>query len=467
MGLALRHNEPEEREFELLEKLGFLIFQSARWKVVHGGRGAGKTEGFAEALIILARSRRLRILCLREFQNSIAESVHATIKQKIYDLRLEDEFKISDSGIEHKFTGSEFLFKGLRYNIDAIKSLARIDIAWLEEARNTSKTSLEKLGPTIRGRHEDDPAGLGGPFGKGPEIWISFNPELDTDEVYKRFIKQKDKYAPDWFTNEKGQQERYAIVVKLNHSDNRWFPPDLKMEMEIAKANDNDAYMHVWEGNTKQVLEGAIYANEIKKVLLEQRRGLVRYNPSKPVFTFWDLGHSDKTAIWFVQHAGVEFNLIRYYENRLQKMPFYIKQLQDFGYNYGRMVLPHDGDDETLSNVTPKKQLIDVGFKVIIVKRPSRKVVGINAARSVFDLCNFDEENTADGWQCLCNYAYKVNLENNQFSKEPDHDTPWSHGADGFQTFGLSLKPEAEMTKPRTVTSGTVIKLRGDTGWMR
>lgn len=457
----------QEPKFQLLKKLGFLVFESARFKVCYGGRNGGKTEGFATALIILSRTKRLRILCLREFQNSIAESVHSTIKQKIFDLHLEDEFKITDTSIICKRTNSEFIFKGLRYNIDALKSLARIDIAWLEEGRNTSKTSLDKLGPTIRGRHEDDPNGLGGPFGKGPEIWISFNPELDGDEVYKRFVLQKDKFAPEYVINAKGEKERYAIVQKINWSDNKWFPEDQRIEMELARANDNDTWLHVWEGNTKQVLEGAIYANEIKKVLLDERRGKVPYNINKPVHTFWDLGHSDKTAIWFVQHAGVEFNIINYYENRLQKMPFYIKILQDMKYNYGTMYLPHDGDDETLSNITPKKQLTDIGFRVKIINRPSRKMLGINAARTVFDLCNFDEELTADGWQCLCNYAYKVDEETKQFSKEPDHDTPWSHGADGWQTFALSLKSEVDMRKPKSkVVPFRTEPVRSKNNWM-
>ncbi len=187
-------------EIEFPEKLLFLLNEPARYKVLYGGRGAGKTENIARALIILASQKKLRIVCFREIQSSIAESVHETIKNQIHDMGLDDEFEVLDKTITSRRTASEFLFKGIRYNINSIKSLARIDIAWVEEAVNVSKTSWEKLGPTIRGRHEDDPNGMGGPFGKGPEIWISFNPELDTDETYKRFVLQRDKYAPDYLT---------------------------------------------------------------------------------------------------------------------------------------------------------------------------------------------------------------------------------------------------------------------------
>lgn len=450
-----------DNEIEFPEALDFLLTEPARYKVLYGGRGGGKTENMALGLIIFASQKKLRIACFREFQSSISESVHATIKQKIYDIHRENEFIITDKSIFSRRTGSEFIFSGLRYNIDKIKSMSRIDIAWVEEARNVSRTSWEKLGPTIRGRHESDPNGLGGPFGLGPEIWVSFNPELNDDETYKRFVLN----PPSEF-DIKGK--RFSIIKKVNWKDNKFFPEDQRAEMEELRATNEDKYLEIWEGHTKIVLDGAIYANEIKETLLKGRRGKVPYNSSKPVFTCWDLGRADKTAIWFIQKIGMEFNIIDYYEDRLKKMPFYIKFLQDAGYVYEKHYLPHDGDAETLSNVTPKKQLRDANLgAVTIVKRPATKYVGINAVRSVFSLCNFDEEQTADGWQCLTRYCYKVD-ENNPgvFSKEPDHDTPWSHGADGFQTFALSLKTEIESKKPPKVVSSRNNFRPGADGWM-
>ena len=104
--------------------------------------------------------------------------------------------------------------------------------------------------------------------------------------------------------------------------------------------------------------------------------------------------------------------------------------------------------------------------QVKIIPRVAKKVHGIRAARVVFDLCNFDEENTSEGWQCLCRYAYKVD-EDGKWSREPDHDTPWSHGADAFQTFALSLKSETAENKPKLVYGGTVIsRPSGGSGWM-
>ncbi len=448
------------KEIEFPEHLAFLLTESARYKVLWGGRGAGKTENIAAALIILASQQRLRIACFREFQKSIDESVYEILKAKIFAMDLEDEFKILDKTIISKRTGSQFIFLGLRYNINSLKSLAFIDIAWVEEANVVSKSSWEKLSPTIRGRPADAPTGNIGPFKVGPEIWVSFNPELDTDNTYERFILK----PPNDFDH-KGN--RYAIIKKINWSDNQWFPDDLREEMEQLKEKDPTSYLNVWEGHCKQTLDGAIYAEEIRKATLENRIGSVKYDPNRPVHTFWDLGHSDKTSIWFVQTIGVEFNLIDYYENSLKKMPFYIQELQRRGYNYGRHNLPHDGAAETLSNITPEKQLRALNWQVRIIDAPRKKFLGINAARTVFDLCNFDAEKTERGLQCLRRYTYKVNEQTGNFSNEPDHDTPWSHGADAFQTFALSLKSETASTKlpPRVVPK--VINLnRQNTSWM-
>ena len=464
------------QEIEFNEKLEFL-FKPARLKISYGGRGAGKTDGYAIALIILSMQKRLRILCLREIQNSIEESVKETIESYIALYQLEWAFDIKDKSITCTLTGSRFIFSGLRYKINSIKSLAKIDIAWVEEANNASKSSWDKLMPTIRGKHESDPNGMGGPFGLGPEVWITFNPELEDDETYDRYIIKKEQYAPDWIETEvpKEQQtwfnrvkessiilppeeqerfdeierKRYAYVVKVNYYDNKWFPPDLRREMELLKVHNPIKYLEVWEGYTKQTLDGAIYADELRQTLSEGRRKKVPYDPFKPVYTFWDLGHSDRTAIWFIQRVGMEYNVINYYENRLKKLPHYLEHMKSLGYNYGTVYQPHDADNETLAARSIANLTRAAGFKVIVVNRPSKKAVGINAVRTVFELCNFDEEKTKDGWQCLSRYAFKVNEETGNFSREPDHDTPWSHGADAFQTFALSLRTEDDTKKPK------------------
>lgn len=450
--------------FEFPKKLVHLINESSLYKVLYGGRGGMKTESIARALVILASKRKLRIACFREFQKSIRESVYETIANVIEELGLADQFDLFAASIVSKRTGSEFIFFGLRHNINSIKSLARIDIAWVEEAVNVSKTSWDKLEPTIRGKH--NPADMGGPFGKGPEIWVSFNPELDSDETYVRFIlKQKELY-PDYVTDDRtGEKIRYCIVTKTSYKDNKWLPRDLQLKIQIAKSGNQDDFLHVYEGNTKQVLDGAIYAEEIRKVIVDGRRGKIKYDPSRPVHTFWDLGHDDYTSIWFVQQIGVEYNLISFFQDRLKKIAYYIEHLQSLQYNYGYHYLPHDADNETLASRSVARIVRDsYPGKVRIVPRVTQKVLGIRAGRQIFDLCNFDEEATADGWQCLCRYQYDVD-ENGKFSQNPLHNE-YSHGADAFQTFALSLKPEQAAKKPRTVGSAKVIRMHRANGWM-
>lgn len=480
---------------EFNEKLAFL-FKPARLKIAYGGRGAGKTDGYAIALIVLTMKMRLRVLCLREIQNSIEESVKETIENYIIHYGLEWAFDIKDKSITCTLTGSRFIFSGLRYKINSIKSLAKIDIAWVDEANNVSKSSWDKLMPTIRGKHESSKDGLGGPFRLGPEVWISFNPELDDDETYDRYVIKQAMYAPPftaevpveeqtWFKTveeklttgnivlsdtdkakfEELENKRYAYVVKVNYSDNKWFPPDLKREAELLKLHNPTKYLEVWEGFTKQSLDGAIYADELRETLLDGRRKHVPYDPTKPVYTFWDLGHSDMTAIWFIQRVGMMYNVINYYENRLKKLPHYLEHMKNLGYNYGTVYQPHDGDNETLASRSIASLTRAAGYKVIVVKKPAKKVIGINAVRTIFELCNFDLEKTKDGWQCLSRYAYKVNEETGNFSREPDHDTPWSHGADGFQTFALSLKTEDETKKKKLTPKETLNRLQ-PRSWM-
>jgi phage terminase large subunit len=151
------------------------LLERHRYKVYYGGRGSGKSWTFATVLITRAAERCLRILCTRETMSSIRESVHQLLSDRIYALGLADQFVIGTTSIRHD-NGSKFIFAGLRHNVSQIRSLEGIDIAWVEEAANISHSSWEILFPTIR---KD-----------GSEIWISFNPVLETDSTYERFVKR-------------------------------------------------------------------------------------------------------------------------------------------------------------------------------------------------------------------------------------------------------------------------------------
>jgi len=392
---------------EFPEKLECL-FRPSRYKVLYGGRGASKSWGIARALLILGAQKPLRILCAREMQKSIADSVHKLLKDQVAALGLAGFYEVQQAVIKGS-NGTEFTFHGLKHNVTNIKSAEGADICWVEEAQTVSKSSWATLIPTIRK--------------PGSEIWVSFNPELESDETYRRFVT---KPPPD------------SIVVKVNWSDNPWFPDVLRQEMETLKENDPDAYLTVWEGHCKQVLDGAIYAKEIRKATSEGRFTSVPYDAGKPVHTFWDLGRADMTAIWFAQVVGFEFRVIDYYENRGEALGHYLKELRDRPYVYGDDWLPHDAQNELLaSERTIEQQARAAGRTVRIVPKLS-VANGINAARTIFNRCWFDAEKCADGLQALRHYRYEVDPETGQFSSQPLHD--WaSHGADAFRYMALAL----------------------------
>ena len=409
---------------EFPDKLRFL-FEPGRYKVAYGGRGGAKSWGFARALLIKGSSEQLRIPCCREIQKSISDSVHQLLKDQIAALGLDGFYRVTDTYIEG-LNGTLFTFHGLKHNIQNIKSLEGADICWVEEAQAVSKSSWETLIPTIRK--------------PGSEIWVSYNPELESDETHQRFVIKPPTGAK---------------VVKINWSDNPWFPDVLRQEMLDLKERDQDAYLTVWEGHCKQVLDGAIFANEIREATKAGRFTRVPYDASKPVNTIWDLGRADMTAIWFCQMVGFEYRLIDYYENQGFALPHYLKMLGERPYHYGEDWLPHDAQNKLLgAQHTIEEQARAAGRKVRIVPKTS-VVDRINAARTIFNRCWFDNEKCGDGLNALRHWCYDVDPDTKEYSRNPKHD--WaSHGGDAFTYMAVAMQ-ESRPKKPTPERVG---------GWM-
>ena len=205
------------------------LFRPHRYKVYHGGRGGCKSWSFARALIGFAYTKPVRILCAREFQNSIADSVHRLISDQISLLKLDPWFKITQNSITST-AGAQFLFKGLQRSIQEIKSTEGIDYCWVEEAQTVSAISWEILIPTVRNENS--------------EIWISFNPDAEEDPTYDRFITHR---PPD------------AFVQKVGWQDNLNFPAVLEQERLYLLRVDPEAYAHVWEGECRKISDAVIF----------------------------------------------------------------------------------------------------------------------------------------------------------------------------------------------------------------
>jgi phage terminase large subunit len=342
------------------------------------------------------------------------------LQSQIVATGLESFYEVQNNVILGR-NGSEFLFAGLRNNITRIKSFEGIDRAWVEEAQMVSKSSWDTLIPTIR---KD-----------GSEIWVTYNPELDTDETHRRFVIDP---------------PAGATVVKINWSDNPWFPETLLREKEALKARDPDAYQNIWEGHCRVTLDGAIYARELRLAQEEGRIRSVPYDATKPVHTFFDLGWADNTSIWFAQTVGGELRLIDYYSNNQMPIQHYITVLQNRGYLYGTDWLPHDAKAKTLATGRSVEEImLAAGRQVRIV--PNLSITdGINAARTIFDRCYFDEEKCAEGLQSLRHYRFDVDPDTKQFSGKPLHDHH-SHAADAFRYFAVSSEDDRPVGSARGV----------------
>lgn len=394
-------------DIELPIKLKFL-FEPSRYKVAYGGRGGAKSWAVARAILIQGAAKPLRVLCAREFQNSISDSVHALLADQVATMGLSSFYEVQKTCIIGK-NGTQISYEGLRHNATKLKSFEGADICWVEEAQTVSKASWEILIPTIRKA--------------GSEIWLTLNPSLATDETYRRFILN----APPG-----------AKVVKVNWSDNPWFPDVLRQEMEYLKDKDPDAYMNVWEGHCRTMLDGAIYAKELRAAQEDSRITRVPVENSKPVEVYFDLGRADKTAAWFVQQVGLEFRVIDFMEDRGFAWSHYLKKLRERNYLYGTIWLPHDGKHELLaSDRTIEQQTSDAGFSVQTLPIATIES-GIEAARLVFNRCWFDEARCADGLQALRHYRYEID-DSGQWSKRPLHDD-YSHAADAFRYFAMSMQ---------------------------
>jgi phage terminase large subunit len=206
-----------------------MFTKKARYRVWYGGRGSGKSWSVAKGLLLKGCSEPLRILCTREFQISISDSVWRLLCDQIAALGLSNFYEITRNEIKGK-NGTLFIFRGLHHNASEIKSMEGVDIAWVEEGENTSDDSLDLLIPTIRKPNS--------------EIIITFNPYRKNDPVMTRFVNN---------------QPPNSIVEKVNYYDNPWFPEVLRAEMEHDKKTNYDRYMWRWEGHPRGISDAQVY----------------------------------------------------------------------------------------------------------------------------------------------------------------------------------------------------------------
>ena len=400
-------------EFRVPRKLKPILAKAARNKVAHGGRGSGKSWTFARGLLLKAMEKPMRILCAREIQRSIKDSVHRLLSDQIEELGLGGAFQITDTEIRG-YNGSLFLFSGLQgHTVESIKSFEGVDIVWIEEAQTISKKSMQILTPTIRK--------------PGSEIWMTLNPRVDTDYIWLEYVLNP---PPG------------SIVIEINYDENPYFPAVLEQERAHAELSmSREDYANIWDGKPKATIEGAIYSGEVDALIRGKRVRAVPYDPTLKVHTVWDLGFNDATAIILVQVVASEVRVIQYIEDSHKPLDYYAAMLNDMHLNWGKDWLPHDGYAATLAagGQSVAKILKRLGRRVSGQKIPNVPVeTGIKVARMLFPRAYIDSEYGARLVECLKRYRRNKPATTGE-DGGPVHDE-YSHGADAWRYLGLTVE---------------------------
>lgn len=415
-----------------------LFDETKRYLIYYGGRGGGKSWGIARSLIIRCLKKPLRILCVRETMTSIEDSVYKLLVDQIHALGVSSHFHIERKTI-YGLNGTEFRFAGIRSNPDALKSSEGIDICWAEEAQTITKTSWQKLIPTIRKPNS--------------QIIISFNPELEVDETFQRFVVNT---PPN------------GILTKINYLDNPFCPDVLKEEAELLRQRDPEAYHNVWLGYPMATVTNAVYGKEIRQLEQDGRLTKVPYDSAAPVHCFWDLGWRDSTSIILAQMVGFEFHVIDFIEASSTAIPDFFTLLDRKPYHYGIHYLPHDATAVERGTGRSIEEVMRNSGKTVRIVPKLSVTDGINAARMMFPRLWIDQEKCHELMHHLRHYVWDPKGGKNV----PLHDAA-SHAADAFRYMATSLtdiKP-AKDTWKRSQTPiirpspNYRVQNRG-TGWM-
>ena len=415
-----------EISIDIPEPFRELAEPSKQWRYYgyKGGRSSGKSTTVAILLAVKATARPLRILCCREYQNSIADSVHKLLSDIIKKYQLPN-WEIGREYIRNS-NGSEFSFKGIRNNAQSIKSFESVDICYVEEAASISNESLEILLPTIRK--------------PGSFFVFVWNPLTEHDAIWERLFKNPD--------------ERTYLKTVNSTDVEQLLSPEIIAEREKMRKDNPELFAHVWLGHPLTVTTGSIYGRQIAQAREDGRIGKVPYDGSAPVYAALDLGVGDSTAICFFQTVGQEIHFIDYYESSGEDLAHYINVLANKPWDYRQIFLPHDARARELQTGKTREEFFrDHGYNNVTILRPSSHTFGqddINmVARPKFSRCWFDEEKCSRLVECLGAYHYEYDEKNKLLKDRPKHD--WSsHGADAFI---YSLIAETEQVEVQTKIS--------------
>jgi len=400
-------------KWDLPEKLYPFATKKKRYKIAYGGRGGGKTETFARLLILKSFEHDKRILCCREVQRSINDSVYQVLKDIITEQDLQHKFTFTQNAITNNESGAEFIFAGLlNHTIDSLKSIKGILYCWVEESQSVSNNSWRVLIPTIREPNS--------------EIWISFNRKRRNDPVWEKLCRHP---SAD------------TMLVYINYYDNGYFCDPLKAEMEKCKKNDPLEYRHVWLGEPEQTSNAQVYYNFDRDINLVDEP--ITHNPMAETWTGWDFGVSDSCAIWAIQFLqipdapnGLLINVIDYYENHGYDYKHYADWMKARPWYKECRNLRHAGDPSGTSRDSSLQSWIgNLQKEGIVIQRPAS-----NSPEELASIANkymksvrVCEKQHPTGLDCFEEWMYPTDKKTNDkiIGVKPEH-SKFSHGGTAF-----------------------------------
>lgn len=313
-----------------------------------------------------------------------------------------------------------------------------------------SELSVElKNGSRIRLFGADNPDALRGMYLDGVVMdeFADMRPSL-WGEIIRPLLSDRKGWAV-FIGTPKGRNVFWDIYDKAK-SDADWLSLTLKAsetglidaeELADARKSMTEAqYEQEFECSFEAAIVGAIYAKELGWARNQDRIGDVPYDPGRLVWTAWDIGYGDATAIWFAQLIDSRIRIIDYYESNGEQIAHYLSLLKSKGYQYDTAILPHDADTngKFATGRSIAQQVRENGFGVKVLRNDTSLENGINEARKVFPRCHFDKIKTRAGVEALQHYRWDYNQRLDELKPTPVHD--WaSHAADAFRYLAVGM----------------------------
>jgi len=405
----------------------------ARYRCAYGGRGSGKTRSFAimiavQGAILAQANEKGIIVSGREFMNSLSDSSFIEIKNAIQSEKwLNDRYEIGNNYIRTKNGNINFVFIGLRHNLESVKSKSKIHILWIDEAEQVTESAWSVIIPTVRE--------------ESSELWITWNPCQQTSATNQRFRE----HTPE-----------NCKIVEINWRDNPKFPSVLNEARLEDMSKRPESYNHIWEGDYKRVVEGAYYANEMAELRKQGRLGNVSSDPLMEIRLFADIGgtgaKSDNFVFVAAQFIGREIRVIDHYEAQGQPIGVHLNWLRSRGYTPDRaqIWLPHDGvTHDKVYDVSYESALSHAGYDVTVVKNQGKgaAIARIEALRNLFGSLWINEATTIGLVSALDCYHEKRDEVRN-IGLGVDHDFS-SHSCDAIGMMAIVYE-EPHIQKQQT-----------------